>query len=105
MPTDTSIFLETAGAGAGANYVIEWMRASPFFTWLPKNNERVAFTVKMLTALVLTLGIHFRWDEAARDIVVHIPTTADIAHGAWSWFIQASWMMIAQNVKQKTTAY
>ena len=98
MPTDTSIFLETAGAGAGVNFFIEWLRRSSWFTWLPAENARLAFALKIFAALVLTTGIHFRWDEAARDAVIHIPTSADMAHGAWSWFIQASWMMIVNKV-------
>ena len=50
MPTDTSIFIETAGAGAGANYIIEWLRRSPWVTWLPADNDRLVFAVKILAA-------------------------------------------------------
>jgi hypothetical protein len=106
VPTDTSVFLSTAGSAVGMSFLIEALKGSNWFPWLTMETKNLNRIVGIITAGLITVGIHFTWTESTGDtagiLSIAIPTIPTFAHGVWTWFTTWAFQQYAYRVAVKS---
>lgn len=73
--------------GAAVTYGIEWLKESPYFSWIHVDSTKVNRAVSVVIALVIALGIQWSGDAHA-GWVITVPPLESMKGAAWEFMQQ-----------------
>jgi len=107
MPTDTSIFITTAGTAMGMSFAIEAIKKSSWFPWITMETHKLNRLLGVIVAGASTFAIHIAWDDSvsvdnvAGVLSISIPTFPVFIHEVWNWFVQWAFQQYSYKVAIK----
>ena len=78
----------SVGTGLLLSFVLESLKNASWFPWLNLKSSTLNRWVSVLMAFLATVGINYMWDEATRNLTIHIPTLGGFLLLLWQFGVQ-----------------